>query len=385
MAARYFINGGVNSNWSTNGNWSATDGGVASGVKPTNADDVHFTGNSPAITIDSAGVGLSIDFTGYTNAVTATFGLTISGSVTLGSGVWTWTGAGVLAVNSTATLTSNGKAFTGTLAVSGSFTFTLADAWTVNSLRVGAAAGSTVINGFTLTTLGDLDYNSTTGTTTGTTEIVMGGTGGFLNQSTGVIRNNITVNATGTITFPTGPWRYNTGTLKYTTGTVVASSCDLTIASSTTLDTHGSSMTFRDPQIGSASLTLTLSSDLYCRDFVWTGTSGVLTLTGSKINVSRNLAAASLTTGTFVGTTEIVMAGTGNITTDALTTGRITCSLTINAPGSTITLVSAAGLVNIDFGHFKHVAGTVVNLASASWPTGGALGTPALRRPIYAR
>src|SRR3989344_3853628 len=108
MAARYFINGGVNSNWSTSGNWSATDGGAASGVKPTASDNVFFTANSPNCTVDTAGGGLPLNFTGYASTITMTAGLTISGSVTLVAAM-TIAGSGTLIVNAAATLTSNGK------------------------------------------------------------------------------------------------------------------------------------------------------------------------------------------------------------------------------------------------------------------------------------
>src|SRR3989344_1900035 len=133
MAARYFINGGVNSNWSTSGNWSATDGGAASGVKPASTDDVFFTANSPNCTADTAGVGLTLNFTGYASTITMTAGLTISGSVTLVAAM-TIAGTSGLIVNGTSTLTSNTKVWPNALALQGTSTHTLADNWNVDGL-----------------------------------------------------------------------------------------------------------------------------------------------------------------------------------------------------------------------------------------------------------
>ena len=56
--------------------------------------------------------------------------MTVAGSVTLVSAM-TITGTAQLTVNTTSTLTSNGKTFPNILRLSGVVTYTLADSWTV--------------------------------------------------------------------------------------------------------------------------------------------------------------------------------------------------------------------------------------------------------------
>ena len=40
--ARYWINGGVNNNWGSASNWSASSGGTGGSPVPTSSDDVNF-------------------------------------------------------------------------------------------------------------------------------------------------------------------------------------------------------------------------------------------------------------------------------------------------------------------------------------------------------
>jgi len=109
MANRYFINGGVNDNWSTDGNWSATSGGGASGVKPTASDTVYLDANSPVCDIDSAAVAGTINFTNYAQTVTFNANLTVSGNVTLeGTGASYVAGVGSLIIGATAIIVSDG-------------------------------------------------------------------------------------------------------------------------------------------------------------------------------------------------------------------------------------------------------------------------------------
>jgi hypothetical protein len=93
------------------------------------------------------------------------------------------------------------------------------------------------VNGNTLNILSSLAHNSN-GTVTGTTTFVLGGTGTWSYAASGVIRNNLNINTSGTITLGTNVY-YNTGTLTYTTGTVVTAGSTLNISTNTTLTTNG--------------------------------------------------------------------------------------------------------------------------------------------------
>lgn len=108
------------------------------------------------------------------------------------------------------------------------------------------------INGFDITIGGSLTLLTST-LAVGTTNLIMNGTGTW---SLGTVRNNLTINTSGTITI-SGSVAYNTGTLTYTSGTVVTTGSTLTIAISTTLNTAGMSW---NNIILSATLNLTINS-----------------------------------------------------------------------------------------------------------------------------
>ena len=110
MALRYFRNTGSTS-YSVTTNWSATDGGVSVGAVPTAADDVYFTSNSGNCVINATSVAKTITCTGYIGTISGSSQLTVSGSITLVSGMgWTYTGN--LIINAASTILLAGKAIT---------------------------------------------------------------------------------------------------------------------------------------------------------------------------------------------------------------------------------------------------------------------------------
>jgi hypothetical protein len=114
VADRYFINGGVNSNWSTSGNWSATDGGAGGAGVPTSADNAYFSNLSPNCVVDTTANCLDLDFTkgtGYTGTFSGTAELNVYGSLTLSASM-TRSGTSTVRMKATSTgktITSNGK------------------------------------------------------------------------------------------------------------------------------------------------------------------------------------------------------------------------------------------------------------------------------------
>jgi hypothetical protein len=109
MADRYFVNGGVDNNWGSTSNWSATSGGAGGSSIPTAGDAVFFDTNSPNCTVNASNrVALSLNFTGYSNTITMTFAITVSGNVTLSANMGI-SGTGALTINGSSTLTSNGR------------------------------------------------------------------------------------------------------------------------------------------------------------------------------------------------------------------------------------------------------------------------------------
>jgi len=125
----------------TGGNWNAT-GTWVGGVVPAATDDVAATATSGNLTVTANAQIVTVNFTNYVNTFTVNSGitLTINGNLTFVSGM-TVSGTGILSFNPTnnspilnsATLTSGGKTWTGSLtfATGASKIITFGDAWTV--------------------------------------------------------------------------------------------------------------------------------------------------------------------------------------------------------------------------------------------------------------
>lgn len=373
MADRYFVNGGVDNNWGTTGNWSTTSGGAGGSSVPTSSDAVFLDGNSPNCTLNtSARVCLSLDCTGYTNTLNMGQQLTVSGSVTLASGM-TITGSSALIIAATATLTSNGKTWPSQLTINANFTTTLADDWTVAGLlQLGSGIQTATINGFQITAQAGLTIAASSGIVTGTTNIILAGTGTVTGStSAGPLRNNLTINTAGTITFAaSNTFSYNTGTLTYTAGTVVVSSGHvLRCSTSATFDV--ASITWNDVTFLGSGAVITLSSNLNMSGLLSLGSgTNAVTINGFSINSAGGIRHAG-TSGNIGGTTQLVVTGTCTLDGPSVTSGRIDNPIEIDASGGTVTVDA---LFKIELSQFLLTAGTVVTDAG-TWASGGGGGS----------
>jgi hypothetical protein len=345
MAANNFT-GTVNSNWNNTGNWSL-------GAVPTAGDGnvATFTGTSPACTVDGANrVCNNIDFTNYTNTITFTFSITVSGNITLGTGM-AFAGAGFLAVNAAGTLTSNGKTCGVEFRFTSNATYTLADNWQVPTLTLPANTLYTV-NGFTMSISGSITASVTT--LAGTTNLVYNGTGTWSGAT--AIKNNLTINTAGTLTI-SGAVNYNTGTLTYTAGTVVTAGSTLTIALSTTLNLSGMDGTTTNKWVNitiSGALTLTLSSNLYCSG-TFSNTGNNTIYSGFTIYCGGSFTWSNSSQAVVGNTTAFILNGTGTWSG----AGNVSNDLTINTAG-TITITTA----NYRYKTLTYTAGTVTSTGS---------------------
>jgi hypothetical protein len=389
MAARYFINGGVDNNWGTAGNWSATTGGAASGVAPIATDDVHLDANSPNCIVNaSARVCLSLDFTGYgTRTITMSQQITVSSNVTL-IPTMNIAGSGALIINGAGTLTSNGKTWPNPLLlVTASGAHALADIWNVNGLTtVGTGTSATIVNGFQINCAGGFAQGGTTSVVSGSTAIHITAACTIATTSgVGQLKLPIVINAPGgTITFPTGAWRYNTGSLTYVAGTVVASNTDLNVIVSTTFDTGGAAWVWRSATFVGSAMTHTFNSSLHMTGdlLLQATTTSVMTLNGASADIrfGGNLTITGTTAGTYVGTLRsIILAGTGTVSWASVTTGRVSVPMVIDAGAGTVTVTAP---FPIDFAKLVYLSGTVTT--TATWTTGGSTPTFPLASQVYA-
>ena len=167
MAERHFVNGGVDSNWGTTGNWSLTEGGAGGQLPPEVADDVFFDAGSPDCILNSTQrVCKTLTASAYTHTLTFTQQLSVSGNITIGANV-KWSGTNKLIMLVAGTFTTNGNTI-GVPVTIGNFTagtVVLADALTTS--------GTLVISNTTSTTFsGDFHITAAAATIRGTITIV---------------------------------------------------------------------------------------------------------------------------------------------------------------------------------------------------------------------
>lgn len=254
-AVNNVFDGSTDANWGTASNWSqnsvptATDGFVTC-----------FDATSPNCTVNASNrVCNALDFTGYTNTITMTLGITVSGNVTL-SPTMIISGTGFLYMASvTSQITTNNKLWNGNFQFQGgSVTYTIVDTLKVGgTFYYGLSTTNTTINGVVLVS-GSVQNNVTSGYVTGGT-IIMNGTGTWSmpNVTTGSVRQNMIFNTAGTITI-SGTIRQLNGSITYTSGTMVTTGSTINIGGICPLNLNG--ITLNNLNIGITQATVTLSS-----------------------------------------------------------------------------------------------------------------------------
>jgi len=337
--------GATNNDWNTATNW-------VEGFIPTNVDDVVFSTNVNC-TISSASVCKTITFGSYSGTFTNTGGLTVSGNVTLGSSVNWGTFSSNLAVNATATLTSNGKDIPG-LQFSNTITVTLADNWTVTSRLFFTNAVITV-------TLNSNNIYVSGGTITHSNGCIINGTAtinitGNVNWTSGsaFISNPITVNTSGTFTLSNN-FNLSNNTLTWIAGTITSTGSATNLVGNVTFTGTGLIL---NNLTALSNTTLTLSNDITILGNLTSNTSAAtFTIDGNTLYVGGGL--DTLVNTTVSGTTNIVLNGTGVIRTTA-STGNFRINIEINTSG-TITFGSN---FRYGIGTFKYTSGNTNTTSS---------------------
>ena len=197
MANNYW-RGTTNSNWGTATNWSL-------GAVPTSNDGnvAVFDGSSPNCTLNINALCNNVDFTLYTNTITLTNNLNVSGNCTLGSSMIITYSAGLLVLNGTGTLTPNTKQWIGQVNITGNITLTLAANFYCNLLVIGTTTNTLTLTNNTIYCQ-SLNSTLTSGTCSGTTQIVLNGLG--VNISSTGISNTISTSTPTNNTWTGGNW-----------------------------------------------------------------------------------------------------------------------------------------------------------------------------------
>ena len=365
MAARFFINGGVDNNWGTSGNWSLTSGGAGGAGVPTNADDVTFDLNSPNCTLNaSARVCKTLTITsGYNKTLTFSNDLTVFGNITLDPAV-TFAGSSSLKFNATATITTNGKVINVPFVFFGiGATVTLADDLNVSALLTfGNVSGNITINGNNINASAGVG-KTTTGSILGTTVLNFTGTGTWQDTSTNAsYQIPININTSGTITI-SGIIKFGNNTFTYIAGTVITTGSTFTLTGASTI-TNGS-IIWNNFGWNSAGATVTFNDDVNCAnlDLTTAGAGASVIFNGANINITAGLTTAKVNLS---GTTTINMIGTGTLAFSTLFANLASFAnpFIINTPSGTITVTGMFSMSN-----FTYTAGNVtgsVNIGSAA-------------------
>lgn len=360
VASAATISGTTTFNFNGTGTWNASGGGVIRNNTTVNTAGTLTIGTN--IYYDTG----TLTYTAGTVTTTSST-LNIAANTTLATNGISWNN---ITTSGTITITlSNNLTLTGNLTVGGTLAFTLGG----NSIVSSSASlvtqanstftvpqnltftnfnctGPTILNGFQISFTGNFTCISGAGTLSGTTNLIMSGTGTL--QTNLTVTNNLTFNTAGTITI--SALVYSTGTLTYTAGTIVTTGSTLTLTTpgGATLNTSG--MTWNNVTISGGAFTTTLTSNLNVSGTLFLSGS-TLTINGNTLNISGNLQTnASITTGT----TAFLVNGTGTWSTGAVAT--IRNNMSINTAG-TFTL---SGTVYYDTGILAYTAGTVVTTGS---------------------
>ena len=317
----------------------------------------NTTLNTGAISWGSFTVSYTQVLSPLTVAITLNSDLNVSGALTLIANAnpptLTFTGTGN--INATGDINITQSYFGGGIGYTVNFVNTVS---ALNLITSGANTLQTItLNGGTLNLSGGITLGNTFAGIVGTTNINLVGTGN-INCGSGAsamsIRNNLTINTSGTITLVNN-LNYSSSTFKYISGTLNFSSFSLVVSGTTTLDTSGvvlSSVIFSNS-------TTTLLSNLNVSNLTTQGTS--VSFAGAfTINVEGNLAINITTSG---ASTPIVINGTGSQTWSHGSAVYLSNNLTINKASGTLTL---GANVYYRIGTLTHTLGTVDTTTNSS-------------------
>jgi hypothetical protein len=334
MAARYLVSGGTG-NWNSTTNWSATSGGASGASFPVAADAViiDLASGNANLTINVASSCTSITIANaHTGTLTMSNTLTISGNITLGSGM-TSIGTSDIRKSGNGTLTTNGHIFSGGLTFPNSATLTLAD--DCNFLNFACAGFVAVLSGvFTFRIRASLNIGNgvLTSVIGNITTVEMIGTGNLNGSLGGTPAStspgpNLVINTSGTITQSATVNLVNT-TVTRLSGSFNANGQNVGLGLGVTFNTGASMVFFSMSRISSGVGNITLLDDLYVSSNFLNPVGTTLIIgTGRTIFVGGNLAPG------FTGDITFEFYSSSN---SSILTGGHGTNMTINKSGGAI-------------------------------------------------
>jgi hypothetical protein len=359
MAVYYFRNTG-NVNWGTASNWSLTDGGGATGAVPTASDDALLTSNSGNCTVNtSARSCLTLTTTGYTGTLTLDVNLQVFGNIVIGATTSiSALGAGYLVVAATSSITSNAVVVPNfRLGLTTLFTATLIDALNANNVIVAGNNGvSFTLNGADLNVVGNSSITVGTSfitTLLGSSNVNVTGTTTISNNASSVIRSNININSSQTVTI-LGTLNYNTGTFTYTAGLVLAKGSTLAINSTTTF--NSGIIEWENVTISGNIVITILGNFNLCGTLQFGNTTQINQINTGTINAYGNINITQTAGGVISGSATLNVLGDG--ITFSSSGGTLRLNTNINSKGA-VTIQAPTFRFNYDTGTLTYLSGYV--------------------------
>jgi hypothetical protein len=344
--------------WGTAGNWLAD--GSGSGV-PDATKDATFDASSPSCTVNALNRNCrNINFTGYTNTLTMTFGIFVSGNVTfIATQSSRISGSGGLTINTNSTITSNGGTWPNAITFTGPITVTLADVLTING-TLTTQTNTVTINSNSISARGSFTFNTALN---GTSTFNIDGTGNQTwNASASFLNVNTNINkASGNLTFASGNRYFGSTagrTLTYVTGSLITTGSTLYFSTSS-IQSNGINWGDIHALSNISGVVVTLLDNMSINSVTSFG-SFTCTLNGNNLNINGNITISSVG---LIGTSIFNIVGTGNQTWNG---GVIVNNLKINKSSGTFTL---NGTCSYGFGIgtnnlLEHINGPVVTTGS---------------------
>ena len=348
MAANIFT-GATNSNWGTSTNWSL-------GAVPTatDANTATFDATSPNCTVNVTAVCNNIDFTGYTNTITMTNGITVSGNVTFVSTMASRVaGSGLLTINTASTITTNGATWPNDLIFTAatSTIFTITGTLTISGIMYpNAGPGNTQLNNGEVICNGGISWSLGSSTLAGTSPITL--SGGTLNAGAFgfITSDNFRFNGNCTVT---GTLQFNLGIMTHLSGEVDWTNSTVNTAGGARFNLGTMPTALNNLTLSGAAPTTTLQSNLYVNGTVTLSASGTTIWTGNTLYIGGNLTHSTNSTQT--GTTTFVMNGTGTYSAAS-----INCIIRNNFTINTTGKITFGAIIAYNTGTFTYLSGKVV-------------------------
>lgn len=378
QAARFFIVGGVNTNWGDTSNWASTSGGSGGQTVPTASDAVTLDASSGSACVINASARVCASFTSaaFTGTVTFDQQLSVSGSITIGAGQ-AFSGAvtNKLRMIAAGTWDSNGVTIPQNVEIGGStaFTCTLAEALTISgsltlsntvsttfsgafdlfadSCVISGSQTVTLVNDITITGLTEsADANvvngafnwrtgglKTTGGLRGTSTIRFVGTGTWIGAM-GYLENDVVIETSGRLSL-SGTILYKTGSIVWISGVVSAGTSTLSIGGSCALETRG--MAWNNITV-TATATITINSALLATG-TFTGPEAATVTFAGSYGFDFGTVAGVATVGTRQYVFQSGVTYTVRTVPSSLFAGAQTVRLNLTASGSTVVTVLQRG------------------------------------------